>query len=1260
MTREAWNQKAPEYYDRAGWALLSGIAELLDRCDILAGRRLLFVADVRRQASGSWLVEQFELSGDTPRRLESVILPSDSPARQLPQPGRLYLWGPYSPEQTRSLTEIRPLHPWVIFQPEGNEVFFLNGHGGWGEVEHLCYTTGRILTDIPIEKDRHPLLARFLGDPVVAETANIRAEVSRHEEPVGLAETSPRHRPRLGEFELMSCLGRGGMGMVFRAWHLPLRRQVGLKCMLRSGDPKSESRFAREIRALGRVDHPHLVKIYSSGTEGDQQYYAMELVEGTDLATVCRQLQSSTGSNPKLADWDRAIAAACQATRNRERSFNTDTDANGPSTTVSMKIEVGPDGAAPATAETIAAPAASRPPDSTPRRSGVSHSRPHSRKYVDRVVEALRQVAEATHALHEANIVHRDIKPGNIMLTADGGQAVLMDLGLAQLADETEGRLTHTLDYVGTLKYSSPEQLRAAHHVDRRTDIYSLGATLWELLTLQPLFGAGKTTSPARLMLDIQSSDPGRLRHWNPRIPPDLEIIVLKCLEKSPARRYSTARELADDLRRWQRNLPVQAQPPTLRYVLGKHIRRHRLLLSTLAALIFAAVLVGSWSVYQINRAREEALAALARETQAHQEASRYFQEARAISDRTLENLSDLLRHFPDAQTRGVQLIDETLASYRRLAAEKPADRDLNLEWATARFHAAKAYENLGLLDKSQRECLAVERQLEALRLGEGEADWRWLQDQSRIHRGRVLAELGRAKQAQACFAAASRSLNSSFESDPSRRTQAAQAQLSIEWGRLLMRQNQLAKAQSRFDQAVKTFEELLAAQPQPSFREGLASALTDRGRLLVRQGQHESAAAAIRQAIEQLSNLEKTENSTSVRETKGFALVALGNALRPLGDDAARLAAYREALAYYQALLEVYPNAPRLLRTWAISATNLAYVLHKLGRNQEAYRFTEQALEVSQALRRGRQLAWEDGLQEAAGLTLAAEILHHLHKLQEAEQVFARVLEMLPPQDPDQSPDALMSERRGLALCGRGRVLHALRRDAEAETALLQGIEELKTAKLQHPHPAQVAEHLAWASAALGDVYFQTGRADAAAAQYEIVLKIRGPLSSPEQLHDLACFLTMCCDPKICAGDGLRIVREGPGQNSAEPPLFGRVRLGLSAKRAARRRQSPFGSRRSLFLKQRSPSVSLSLPCAGASAAGRDGGGSEGLPDSPRFALDGPEHWRPASPTFGATGRTSPRFQRPLADPQTPPRLPDRIFNAKIKQLYRLAPIQE
>src|SRR5207302_1231866 len=141
-------------------------------------------------------------------------------------------------------------------------------------------------------------------------------------------------------------------------------------------------------------------------------------------------------------------------------------------------------------------PPAPRPAGEKSRAEIVHRRTPTTpRDYVRHAAAIGRQVAAAAHALHEAGVIHRDVKPGNVMLTDDGAQAVLMDLGLAQLADEAQRRLTRTRQFVGTLRYASPEQVLGVD-LDRRSDVYSLGATLWELLTLRPMYAATDETPP--------------------------------------------------------------------------------------------------------------------------------------------------------------------------------------------------------------------------------------------------------------------------------------------------------------------------------------------------------------------------------------------------------------------------------------------------------------------------------------------------------------------------------------------------------------------------------------------------------------------------------------------------------------------------------------------------------------------------------------------------------------------------------------------
>jgi YD repeat-containing protein len=550
----AAGQRPSAFYERMGRALLTGTAELLGRLDVMAGYRLIYVGEVR-QSGGLWQVERYELTGETAQRIAPWELPrSRVEGTLLPDAGHLYLEERTAAPQSFSA---RPLHPLLVYDAESGEALFLNARRGRRRTEYLCYTTGRVDDRADLGVEQRALLARVLGLSVADEEVEGWAARSQAEEPAEVApEPTGRH---IGEFELLSELGRGGMGVVYRAWQPSLDRQVALKSLLQSGDPKADARFSREIKALGRVEHPHLVRIFVSGSDGERYFYAMELIEGATLAEVCSRLKGrGAGRNEfDLTTWADALSTACSASHQAEKPIGD---------------------------------RAARPPRSRDQAAAESAEAPLTLAggtYTRHVVTLVSQVAEAAHALHERGIVHRDIKPGNIMVSADGAHAVLMDLGLAQIADEAGGRLTRTRQFVGTLRYASPEQVLAVAQLDRRSDVYSLGATLWELLTVRPLYGADDETPTAQLMQRIPVEDPEPIRKYNPTVPRDLEAIVLKCLEKQPQRRYDSALQLVQDLRKFLAGQPVQARPLGLaRSTLRRVRRRPSLALASAAGLL--------------------------------------------------------------------------------------------------------------------------------------------------------------------------------------------------------------------------------------------------------------------------------------------------------------------------------------------------------------------------------------------------------------------------------------------------------------------------------------------------------------------------------------------------------------------------------------------------------------------------------------------------------------------------------------------------
>src|SRR5436189_696092 len=213
---------------------------------------------------------------------------------------------------------------------------------------------------------------------------------------------------------------------------------------------------------------------------------------------------------------------------------------------------------------------------------------------IRRAVELIAKVARTVHYAHEHGILHRDIKPGNILLD-EKGEPHLTDFGLARLV-ESESSVTHTLDVLGTPSYMAPEQAVGNNAaVGSATDVYGLGAVFYQLLTGQPPFAGGTTYETIKLLLDTEPRQP---RLLNPKIDRDLSIICLKCLEKDPKRRYSSALALAEDLEHWLKHEPILARHAGIFAHGKKWVRRNPAIAALIAALVALAAAMG-WNVWK-------------------------------------------------------------------------------------------------------------------------------------------------------------------------------------------------------------------------------------------------------------------------------------------------------------------------------------------------------------------------------------------------------------------------------------------------------------------------------------------------------------------------------------------------------------------------------------------------------------------------------------------------------------------------------------
>ncbi|HJZ58410.1 MAG TPA: serine/threonine-protein kinase [Gemmataceae bacterium] len=438
---------------------------------------------------------------------------------------------------------------------------------------------------------------------------------------------------RVGEFEIVREVGRGGMGVVYEAVQPSLNRRVALKVLPASlaADRNRLRRFELEAQAAAAVSHPHIVPIYAVGEARGVNYYAMRLVDGAPLDS---------------------LAAGIALARKQSR-----------------------DGAPPA------------------ERPGSSDEVPAPGQFIDlarwdrpayhRAVARLgSQVARALDHAHQSGVVHRDVKPANLLLGRDG-HIWITDFGLAQFADS--GTVTRTGTTIGTLRYMSPEQAAGERRrLDHRTDIYSLAATLYELLTGRAAF---PTEEPLTLLRQIAQNEPPAPRCLDRTIPADLETVLLKAMQKDPADRYATAADFADDLERFLSGRPIQARRPWVWDQAKKWASRHP---AAVAAALVSLLVVGIASgvttavvaaEHAETRKAYNAADALAQaERERANEAERRFRQSKALGDLVFRVSEEEIGWDSPSQGPRRRLLLAALQTYRDLLASGHDDPEVRAE----------------------------------------------------------------------------------------------------------------------------------------------------------------------------------------------------------------------------------------------------------------------------------------------------------------------------------------------------------------------------------------------------------------------------------------------------------------------------------------------------------------------------------------------------------------------------------------------------
>jgi serine/threonine-protein kinase len=742
----------------------------------------------------------------------------------------------------------------------------------------------------------------------------------------------------LGDFRIVREVGRGGMGVVYEAVQESLGRHVALKVFApwTRAEPKLIERFQREAKAAARLHHTNIVPVFGVGAHGGHRYYAMQFIQGQGLDAILMELRrlrsapgpQGAGALPPDPTRSAPLAATVAHGLLTGRFGDLATQASsGTSSTDSPAT-----GLAPADASRAPAPAAPS--------SDASHwaSQPGA-SYARTIARVGLRVAEALAHAHGQGILHRDIKPSNLLLDIEGNVWVT-DFGLAK-SDDAEA-LTEAGDIVGTVRYMAPERFRGDSGAG--SDVYGLGATIYELLTLRPAFDEGDR---ACLIDQILHSDPPPPRSVDAKIPRDLETIVLKAMARDTADRYATSGALAEDLRRFLDDRTILARRSSVAERLWRWCRREPAVASMTLALLAGLVGVATqWRRAELHlkdvvheRSRAEFHLAAAR-----------WQQGRA---------EDNERKQVEAN-HALQLANDRERTASRRAQER----------FVAAMTALRKVEDI-----TQNEALLREPHLEGVRaellrtaLGfysefqtsldeDGSPEARSQLGEAYARTAQLTWELGRQDEALAAHRralAVVERINAATPDDPERRFALARCHTHI--GFTLRTMGRTAEALQSYRQALAIQEPLARDHPGVAhYREVLAWTLSCLGVIEQDLGRAAEAIHLHRQAFEIHGGLFRQQpGNAQHRSDLGWCWRYLSQALASAGDLGAALRSAEQAVTLFEPLVGDDRRIVEFRWRLARSLDEIGRIGSLSGRPADAAEALERAAEIHETLARG------------------------------------------------------------------------------------------------------------------------------------------------------------------------------------------------------------------------------------------------------------------------------------------------------------------
>ncbi len=789
--------------------------------------------------------------------------------------------------------------------------------------------------------DQHPQLADRIRTlfPVLEM---MEREGSTSGQPAEPAMMPPPQFERLGDFQIVREIGRGGMGIVYQAVQESLGRTVALKLLPHVAlDSRMNQRFQQEARLAAMLHHTNIVPIYGIGEEGGYSYFVMQFIEGTGLDSVLMELRSLRQEPEKVPDTARPVSVIASGLHANIRQLSPAHPVNpigfsgqSPNDTTKMHRSI----------TMVTLPGQS----STTNVSGTRNN------YWQNVARIGVQVADGLSHAHSMGILHRDIKPGNLLLD-EAGSVWITDFGLARLTDSSQ--LTRTGEVVGTLRYLPPEQLSGQS--DQRGDIYGVGLTLYELATLQPAF---PESDPRKLMNQVAESRPVAPRKIDSYIPRDLETIILKSIAAEPGNRYTTATELASDLRRFLEGQPIQARRIGALERLVKWSRRHPgiAILSTavvLSTLVGMAGITWQWRAATANFHQAQ-VESRAREV--------YFTKALEAVDQMLNRVgSELLADQPGTSQIRQGLLNDALAFYDDFLRESGDDPSILAEIGRVHRRIASIERLLGDSDKALTSLQKSHDQFTKLTKAFPERAEYLIElaaaenDQATIHlsQGRSAEAEILGRQAVSHVEAGLQMLDREDAvgrpDGPDRdRLQAVLATTTFTLGTILATSRNADAAVEQFERARTLFAAVPDEAMTDQLRNRSAQNLDRLAQFYVDLNRWDEANQVREQSLQILADLvQSNPQSVDFRDTRANVQQRQSGLLMRLGKTQAGLEGLESGIADREDLIRQFGELPRLQQGLGLNLALLGTGLNQAGQYRQAEDHLERAISILQDL---------------------------------------------------------------------------------------------------------------------------------------------------------------------------------------------------------------------------------------------------------------------------------------------------------------------